>query len=99
MSAVYASGNWNVKEGSEDEFITRWKEFLGWTRQTQPALFSANLIRDGQNPRHFLSFAEWGDADARSRWRQSPEFARKFDACRELCDDVYASDYEVTAAF
>ena len=31
---VYASGIWQVQEGSIDEFGDRWKEFLGWTEGT-----------------------------------------------------------------
>jgi heme-degrading monooxygenase HmoA len=98
MSGIYASGNWTVREGSEEDFIARWKGFLGWTRESQPGLISANLLRDEQNPRHFVSFAEWEDTGARERWRQSPEFEQKFTACRDLCDEFYGADYQRAAA-
>jgi len=87
-----------VREGAEDEFVSRWTDFLGWTRETQPGLVSARLLRDEQDPRHFVSFAEWQDPGARDGWRQRPEFSAKFAACRELCDEFYGSDYERTAA-
>jgi hypothetical protein len=35
-SGSYASGNWRVTEGKEDEFIARWTEFLGWHERTCP---------------------------------------------------------------
>ena len=32
----YASGNWLVTSGSEDEFVSRWTDFLQWTREDLP---------------------------------------------------------------
>jgi heme-degrading monooxygenase HmoA len=95
MADHYASGNWHVQEGQEDEFVERWTEFLPWTRKDHPALESARLIRDAGDSRHFISFALWPDADARATWKASPEFAQKMEACRQLCDDFYGGDYEV----
>src|SRR5204863_2230708 len=54
MAEHYASGNWHVQEGKEDEFITRWTQFLEWTREDHPALESARLIRDAGDLRHFI---------------------------------------------
>jgi len=95
MGDHYASGNWHVKEGKEGEFVERWTEFLQWTRKDHPALVSASLIRDQGDARHFVSFAQWEDAESRGAWKQTPQFMQRFSACRELCDDFYGSDYEV----
>lgn len=94
MTDAYASGNWHVQEGKEDTFVERWQDWLGWTRKTHPNLERARLIRDRGDPRHFVSFAEWEDAASRDAWKQSPEFAEKFGACRKLCDDFYGGDYD-----
>ena len=94
MAEHYASGNWHVQEGKEDEFITRWTEFLEWTRKDHPALESARLIRDAGDLRHFISFAMWKDPDARAAWKESSGFAQRMGACRQLCDEFYGSDYE-----
>ena len=32
----YTAGTWVVKEGSEAEFIARWKEFTGWSLANAP---------------------------------------------------------------
>jgi heme-degrading monooxygenase HmoA len=98
MGDSYASGNWMVKEGNEDEFLARWNEFLEWTRDNADGFGHANLIRDVSNPRHFLSFAEWADAESRSAWREMDGFAQRFGACRELCDDVQAGVFDRVAA-
>ena len=94
MADYYASGNWHVKQGKEKEFVERWTEFLQWTRKDHSALQSATLIQDAEDKNHFVSISEWESADARAAWKQSPEFAQKFQAARELCDEMTAIDAE-----
>ena len=38
MDELFASGDWHVTAGSEDEFVQRWTEFLEWTRAEHPGL-------------------------------------------------------------
>jgi heme-degrading monooxygenase HmoA len=94
MSDNYASGNWHVSPGSADEFIVRWREFLGWTRDEHPGLRSAALIRAQHDPDRFVSFATWASVDARDAWKNSDGFMERFSACRELCDDFTGGDYD-----
>ena len=98
MGEPFASGNWHVMEGKEQEFIERWREWLGWTRETQPALQHANLVQNESDPRHFISFAQWEDAASRNAWKQSEEFAQKFGAVRALCEEFHGGDYERVVA-
>jgi len=91
----YASGNWVVTAGNEAEFMARWTEFLGWTREAAPGLRWARLIQDAENPRHFISFASWESLEALRSWRSLPEFPSKMGACRALCDDFRGGDYTV----
>ncbi|MEX0833107.1 MAG: antibiotic biosynthesis monooxygenase family protein [Actinomycetota bacterium] len=94
---TYASGNWKVKDGSEGEFLQRWTEFLEWTKQAAPGLTSASLIRDAENPRHFVSFAEWKDEGSRKGWQSHEEFPAKLSRCRELCDEFVGGSYDLAA--
>ncbi|HEX9711019.1 MAG TPA: antibiotic biosynthesis monooxygenase family protein [Actinomycetota bacterium] len=98
MAEPFASGDWHVTSGKEEEFIARWTEFLQWTRKTQPSLTSASLLRDAEDPNHFLSFAEWDDAAARGSWKQSDGFMQHFSACRDLCDDMRGTDCDRVVA-
>jgi heme-degrading monooxygenase HmoA len=98
MSEELASGNWCVRQGREEQFVARWAEFLEWTRSAAPGLRSARLIRDREDPRHFISFADWDSADAMASWRSLPGFAEHLGACRELCDDFRGSSYTLAAA-
>jgi len=34
----YSSGEWLVREGSEEEFIQRWTTFIEWTLNEAPGL-------------------------------------------------------------
>ena len=94
MADLFASGNWHVMQGREDEFIERWTVFLRWTRSTQPALIEARLIRNEGDPGHYISFAQWADAPARNAWKNSEGFMERFSACRALCDDFQGGDYQ-----
>jgi heme-degrading monooxygenase HmoA len=94
----YASGNWTVKAGSEDEFVARWRAFLSDSTKTAEGFGTARLLRDSDDRRHFLSFSEWADAGARDAWKSSPEFAKGLAACRELCDDFVGADYSQVAS-
>jgi len=92
MADAYASGNWHVKVGKEEEFVERWTEFLQWTRKDHPAMQHATLIQDAGDKGHFISTSEWEDEASRAAWKTSPEFAKKFGAARELCDDMSSID-------
>ncbi|MGH2717757.1 MAG: putative quinol monooxygenase [Actinomycetota bacterium] len=89
----YASGNWLVAAGNEEAFVSHWTEFLEWTRADHQGFQTASLIRDADDPRHFVSFARWDDAESRAAWKQSPGFAQRMGACRALCDQFSGSDY------
>jgi len=98
MESPYASGNWIVTVGREQEFVKRWTEFLEWTRSAFTELQSAHLIQDLDDSRHFVSFSSWDTAEAVKQWRSRQEFAVKLGACRPLCDEFRASDFALAAA-
>lgn len=64
MAESYASGDWMVSEGREDEFVSRWLEFLRWTRENADGFKEATLIRHVSDSRHFISFAQWDSDEA-----------------------------------
>jgi heme-degrading monooxygenase HmoA len=83
----YASGNWKVKEGNEEQFVSRWTEFLQWSRDNAKGSNEANLLRDQGDARHFVSFGRFDDDESQEGWRALPEFRQKLGACVELCED------------
>ena len=54
-TGVYTSGDWHVRAGSEDAFVSRWREFLEYARAEAPGFVWARLLRDINDARHFVS--------------------------------------------
>jgi heme-degrading monooxygenase HmoA len=94
----YVSGNWVVREGHEDEFVARWSEFTGWSLANMLGAERFVLIREREDPRHFVSYGSWRDHDAVTAWRATPEFQERLAACRALCEDFRGTDFTVSAA-
>jgi len=94
----YTSGNWIVKEGAEKEFVARWTEFTKWALGNAPGAESFVLIREVADPRRFVSFGAWEDAQSVKGWRERPEFQQRLAACRALCEDFQPSDSTLAAA-
>lgn len=98
VGSPYTSGNWAVKQGSEDAFVSRWTEFAGWSKENAPGAGRFYLLRDSRDPQHFVSFGSWRDPDAVTAWRERPEFADLLGRCRALCEDFEARDYTLVAS-
>lgn len=90
----YASGNWHVKEGNEDTFLARWREFLEWTRENVAGFQHAFLLRGKSDARHFVSYSTWDNSASQQQWRTLPEFDTLLGACRDLCDNFQSDSYE-----
>jgi heme-degrading monooxygenase HmoA len=94
----YTSGNWVVKAGQEEAFIAAWTAFAEWSLQNAAGAEAVVLIRDSNDPRHFLSFGAWADPGSVQAWRSSDEFRERLGKCRALCDVFEAGDYALAAA-
>jgi heme-degrading monooxygenase HmoA len=98
MADQYVSGDWSVKAGTEDEFVSRWLDFTGWSKEQAAGARSFVLLRDMEEPQHFVSLGTWDDRDSINAWRSTPEFAEKLGRCRELCEDFRARDFTLAAS-
>ncbi len=94
----YSSGNWLVREGSEEDFIERWTSFAQWSMNNAPGAESAVLVRSTDNPRRFLSLGAWENQEAQQAWRQMPEFSELLGQCRELCEEFEFHQYTLAAS-
>ncbi|MGE7389657.1 antibiotic biosynthesis monooxygenase family protein [Streptomyces sp. NPDC004126] len=97
-SRYWASGNWQVRAGEEAEFILRWTEFLTWTQGSVDGFLHARLIRDLNEPAHFVSVSRWTGEQAVRDWQALPEFTELFGACRALCEDMNSGVFELAMA-
>ena len=70
-------GIWQVKPGSEDDFVTAWQEMADWTmREVQ-----------GDQPSRFVSFGPWPDERTIAAWRGSAGFQERVGRIRGLLED------------
>ena len=81
-------GIWQVKPGSEDDFITAWQEMADWTmREVQGAEPGGTLLRDREQPSRFVSFGPWPDEQTIAAWRGSAGFQERVGRIRGLLED------------
>lgn len=95
MADVYASGQWYVEAGREDEFIRRWRDYVGWGQSAHAEGFErARLLRDEEDDSHFVSFLEWDDEPARDAWRNDPELPQRLAQLEAICREAHTAGYE-----
>ncbi len=93
----YTCGIWTVRDGSEEEFVTRWTALVESAEDIAGAQ-SFILIQDRQDPHRFISFGGWDDWTAADGWRSTEAFSERMRACRELCEDFRPNDSTLRVA-
>ena len=88
----YSSGNWRVREGSDAEFVKRWTEFAGAAKNTSGRFV---LIRETNDPRHYVSIGMWQSPDDIKKWMSSPGFQDMYDGIGSLCDEYHGGAFSV----
>jgi len=94
MAHVYTTGSWGPFEGQEDEFVERWREFVGWAT-TLPGAGRAVLARDLRDPGRYVSFMAWSDLDAVRSWKGSAEFKPRMSKVQAHIDTFAPTELEV----
>ena len=97
MAAPYTHTSWVVKEGREDEFVERWREWADWTRR-QGLASQAMLLRDVDDPRRFISFGPWESIQAVSNWRAQAGYHERVVKLGEVVDHFEPRTPEVVAS-
>ena len=93
----FTCGIWTVRDGSEEEFVTRWTALVT-SADAWPGGESFILIQDRQDPHRFISFGAWDDWMSADGWRASEAFVDRMRACRELCEDFRPNDSTLRVA-
>ena len=89
----YSSGEWLVREGSEEEFIEKWITFIEGALNEAPGAVSFVLVRSTEEPSKFLSLGAWESQQAQERWREMPQMQVMLGRCRALCDEFDTHRY------
>lgn len=96
MEQYYTSGNWHVRSGSEEEFIKRWTEFAESARPKARGRFV--LIRENDDPKHFVSVGTWSTEEDVRAWMEMPEFKETFAHLGSLCDEYHGGPYSLVTS-
>jgi heme-degrading monooxygenase HmoA len=94
MTETYTSGTWTVKDGEDDAFVAAWREFVTWASEL-PGSGTFRLVRDVDEPSHYLSFAPWESHDAQHAWKELPDFPERIGRVRAHCDDFRPHVFEL----
>ena len=97
MRGLYTSGDWYVKEGSEDPFVEAWRELADWTVSNFSGCTFAKLLSDESDSSHFLSFSPWRDDGAVAAWRKHPGFQQRVGHLREMLESFTPHTMHVAA--
>jgi heme-degrading monooxygenase HmoA len=97
MAGLYTSGDWHVKEGSEQAFVELWRELAEWTVENIPGCTFAKLLSNEADAGHFVSFSPWRDEDAVAAWREHPGFQKRVQAVRELLESFTPRTMHIVA--
>lgn len=97
MGSLYTSGEWIVKAGREDEFVAAWRDLAEWSMSNVAGGGWAKLLRDRDDPRHFVSFGPWDSLEAIEEWRASPGFQERVGRIREMLEGFEPRTLEAAA--
>jgi quinol monooxygenase YgiN len=97
MAELYTLGEWTARPGREDDLVAAWQDLAEWTADHVGGSGWAKLLRDHDQPRRFISFGPWQDADAVAAWRADPGFRRRVDALQELVEGFSPHTMDVAA--
>ncbi|MBE0476048.1 MAG: antibiotic biosynthesis monooxygenase [Coriobacteriia bacterium] len=85
---VYTSGDWLVMPGHEQEFVDAWLEFAHQSNTEFGQGGWGMLLRDKDEPRHFISVGSWPDERAVEQWRASHTFRHGVESVRIHVEDM-----------
>jgi quinol monooxygenase YgiN len=94
---VYTSGDWRVRPGREDEFVAAWHELAQWTVDNLDDTGQGTLLRDSEDPSHFLSFGSWRDAETVTRWRQTDGYRDSMAKIEGMTESMRIALYDIVA--
>ena len=83
-----------MKPGEEDAFVKEWTAFVTWA-SSMPGSGTFRLVRDLDQPSHFMSFAPWESFETQNAWKEQPEFGERIMRVRSHCEDFQPANLEL----
>ena len=95
LQTLYAYGH-SIDYGLEEEFVRRWSEWAEWSHREGLAEV-ALLLRDGEDPRSFVSFGPWESVAAIAGWRALSGYQERLDLLRRVVESFEPRTLEIVA--
>jgi heme-degrading monooxygenase HmoA len=95
LAETYTHGSWFVKDGEDEEFVSAWRDFVGWAPGNWEGHGTFRLVRDVDDPSRYMSFAPWDSFDAQAAWKAHPEFKERIGRVRAHTTDFTPSVFEL----
>jgi heme-degrading monooxygenase HmoA len=92
---AYTLAMWKVKEGSEEEFVRRWRDELAPFFISLSPGAQGTLVRSIDDPSLFYSFGPWKDLDAIAEMRSNPRTPEAIGRLTELCTEATPGTYDL----
>jgi heme-degrading monooxygenase HmoA len=83
---VYTYADWLIREGREDDFVAAWTQFVDWSLEGDSGALGGMLLRDGSDPRRFISIGPWESAQSAQQFFADPELQERSAPFRELAE-------------
>jgi heme-degrading monooxygenase HmoA len=97
MAVTYSTAVWKAKPGEEEEFVAAWTEFARGVSEMDGA-GTVHLTRDLGEEGRYVSFADWGSADAMRTWKESPEFNQYMGPVQNHVAEFSPAELELVAS-
>lgn len=96
MADIYTHTTWRVKPGMENEFVSRWLEWVEWSH-LQGLGAHAYLLRDVESPSTFISFGPWENVQTVRSWRSLPGYHERVARLQEVVESFEPRTLDVVA--
>jgi hypothetical protein len=95
---IYTLGVWHVRDGSQEEFVSAWKE-LGavFASLPRPPIGKGILIQSATEPTLFYSFGPWRSEEDVAAMRGAPHAQAGIRKLIDLCTEATPGTYRVVA--
>ncbi len=93
LGEIYTTGVFLVKPGNEATFIATWRELVERVTEQLPDAIDRVLLQDLDQPRRFITFGRWTDAESWKAWIQTGPGKEVIGKLRTLCEE----DVQVSA--
>jgi len=84
----YTSGNFLVRQGEEEAFISAVNDVAEWTMVNFSAAREITLLQDPSRNGRFLTVIRWDDEESIEAWRSDAEFGAYMTQLRDHCASV-----------